>query len=347
MSLTGQNTTRQLIDKVGFAHTLSQLEAVLERIEKQQGTLLKSRREALRITDSTSWKTAICPHDDYTYTGYLYPLVLQQVKTPIVFIIAVAHKAAQFNLENNLIFDDFEEWHGIRKPIKVSPLREELMKELPKDMWQVHRDMQQIEHSVESMLPFLQYYNPEIEIVPILVPFMPFDRMQKISDALANGIEKITQARKLEWGKDCSILITTDAVHYGNENWNGRNCDRFGVDEAAYKKAFAFEHQLIDECFTGKITTERVKGFYGYTVSSADFHKHKWTWCGRYSIPVGLLTTIKLAEKLNVPVPRGVLLDYSTSLEHTPIPVDDLDGMGITAVANLRHWVGYAGLGYL
>lgn len=342
-----QLLTRGLVDKVGFAHKLELMELFLQRIEQNQGELLKGRREAVQITGSTSWKTAICPHDDYTYCGYLYPLILKQVKAPLVFIIAVAHKAAQFNLENKLVFDDFDQWHGIRKPIPVSAMRAELQKELSPDTWHVHREMQQIEHSVESMLPFLQYYNPNVEIVPILVPFMPFDRMQTISEELANGIASIARKHNMEWGKDYSILITTDAVHYGNEGWNGRNCDRFGVDEAGYKKAVQFEHQIIDECFTGKITPERIKGFYGYTVSSADYHTHKWTWCGRYSVPLGLLTTIKLAEKLNMPGPRGILLDYSTSLAHEPISVTDLNGMGITAPANLKHWVGYAGLGYL
>ena len=347
MIRTEQAIIRPLVDKVGFAHTLKQIETVLERIEKQQGNLLKSRREELKLTPDTSWKAAICPHDDYTYVGYLYPLVLQQVKTPIVFIFAVAHKAAMYNLENNLIFDDYTHWHGVRKPIKVSSLREELMATLPKEIYQVHQPMQHVEHSVESMLPFLQYYNPEVQIVPILVPFMPFDRMLKLSDALAEGIKQVTLAHNMEWGKDYSVLITTDAVHYGNEEWNGRNCDRFGVDEAGYKKAFQFEHQLIDECFTGKLSRERIKNFFGYTVSSADYHQYKWTWCGRYAVPVGLLTTLQLAEKLQQPIPKGELLDYSTSLEHEHIPVSDLDGMGITANAKLSHWVGYAGLGYL
>lgn len=192
MTKAAQKLTRGLVDKVGFAHTLSQMEAVLHRIEKYQGDILRERRDSLYINQDTSWKTAICPHDDYTYTGYLYPLVLQQVKTPLVFIIAVAHKAAQFNLENNIVFDDFDQWTGIRKPITVSSMRTELQNELPADIWQVHKEMQQIEHSIESMLPFLQYYNPDVEIVPILVPFMPFDRIQKIADTLAEGIKNAT-----------------------------------------------------------------------------------------------------------------------------------------------------------
>ncbi|MEZ5000386.1 MAG: AmmeMemoRadiSam system protein B [Bacteroidales bacterium] len=34
----------------------------------------------------------------------------------------------------------------------------------------VNDSMHNIEHSLESMVPFLQYYNREVEIVPILVP---------------------------------------------------------------------------------------------------------------------------------------------------------------------------------
>ena len=55
MSLTGQNTTRQLIDKVGFAHTLSQLETVLELIEKN----LKNNSSVLDIGSGSGYLT-IC-----------------------------------------------------------------------------------------------------------------------------------------------------------------------------------------------------------------------------------------------------------------------------------------------
>lgn len=338
---------RPLADKVGFAHTLKQVETFLERVGNQQGDLLDAKRKAHNINPEICWKTAICPHDDYTYVGYLYPLVLQAVKSKVIFIFGVAHKAALHNLRNNLVFDDYAHWHGIRKPIAVSGIREDLVKKIPRTMWEIHRPMQQIEHSIESMLPIIQFYNPDAEIVPILVPFMPYDRMQVLSEELARAIKEIAEERNLEWGKDFSILITTDAVHYGDEGWNGNNCKRFGVDKEGYIEAISYEDSIIDECLTGKINEEHIHAFYNHTVDNANYMERKWTWCGRYSVPVGLLTSIKLAQKMNLPIPEGTLLDYSTSLTHEPIPVSDLDGMGITAPANLRHWVGYAALGYL
>jgi AmmeMemoRadiSam system protein B len=341
------STIRPLVDKVGFPHTLKQTETFLARVEEQQGDLLQAKRESHQISADTSWRVAICPHDDYTYVGSLYPLVLQPVKAKTVFILAVAHKAALHNLKNNLVFDDFATWHGIKKPIPVSQFRESLQKKMPRSLWETHRPMQQVEHSVESMLPLLQYYNEKVEIVPILVPFMPFERMLEVSEALSGAISEIAKENKLVWGKDYSILITTDAVHYGDEGWNGRNCKRYGVDKEGYAEAVDYEDTIIDECLAGTITEDKLHAFYNHTVDSANYTEYKWTWCGRYSVPVGLLTAIKLAKKLNAIVPSGTLLDYSTSLAHEPIPVSDLDGMGITAPATLRHWVGYAALGYL
>ncbi len=345
---TGAPEIRPLIDKIGFPHTLKQVEGFLKKIEEQQSDLLDAKLNTHHINAGTFWKVAICPHDDYSYVGYLYPLVLQSVKSKVVFILAVAHKAASFNLSDDLIFDDFTLWHGIKNPIKVSGLRKTLLDKLPETLWEVHRPMQQVEHSVEAMLPLLQYYNPGVEIVPILVPPMAFDRMKLVADELSDALSEIAIEQKLNWGKDFSLLITTDGVHYGDEGWSiNRICKRFGVDREGYMEAIGFELGLIDDCLAGKIDEEHLRSFYAQTVDSANYQLHKWTWCGRYSVPVGLLTMRALAQKMKIPVPEGVLLDYSTSLTHEPIQVNDLDGMGTTAPATLRHWVGYPALGYL
>lgn len=41
----------------------------------------------------------------------------------------------------------------------------------------------------------------------------------------------------------------------------------------------------------------------------------------------------------------GSLVGYATSIDRHHIPVNDL-GMGTTAPANIRHWVGYTAVGY-
>jgi len=54
----------------------------------------------------------ICPHDDYTYVGTLYPELLQNVKAPNLILIGVAHKAAQLRIEDSLVFDSYTDWKG-------------------------------------------------------------------------------------------------------------------------------------------------------------------------------------------------------------------------------------------
>lgn len=41
----------------------------------------------------------------------------------------------------------------------------------------------------------------------------------------------------LEWGRDFCIVISTDAVHYGDKEWGGKNYAPYGTDSAGYAKA--------------------------------------------------------------------------------------------------------------
>jgi hypothetical protein len=54
--------TRGLADTVGFAHLDWQMDAVMDRIRGlNQEDLVRTQQPA-----GTVWRTAICPHDDYT-----------------------------------------------------------------------------------------------------------------------------------------------------------------------------------------------------------------------------------------------------------------------------------------
>jgi AmmeMemoRadiSam system protein B len=194
---------------------------------------------------------AIAPHDDYTYASFMYPLVLANVKAPTVLIFGVAHKARTFSVENRLVFDSFTHWRGPYGNITVSALREALMGELEANAYVVHDELQSVEHSVEAKLPFLQHYNRDVQLVSILVPAMPHARMGELAPALARAIAKATRARGWEWGRDFAVLISTDAVHYGDEGWGGKNFAQYGADETGYRQAVAHDRQLMKKCFAG------------------------------------------------------------------------------------------------
>jgi MEMO1 family protein len=336
----GENI-RGLADTVGFVHLDWQMDSVVTRINN----LFPEQLEAAAQPEETVWKAAICPHDDYAYASWLYPAVIKNVKAKTVIIFGVAHKAKNFGLENQLVFDSFEYWHGPYGNVKVSPLREEIIKYLPEDMYVVNDSMQQVEHSVEALLPFLQYHNRNVEIVSILVPYMSLSRMDSIATSLSAAIQSVALEDNLSWGNDFALLITTDAVDYGDEDWGGKNYAPYGTDSTGYKQAMEHEHEILDNCFNGELTENKAERFFNYTVQDSDFREYKWTWCGRYSVPMGLKTAAKLQSLQKIHPLNGRVLGYQTTIDHSTLPVTDLE-MGTTAVANMHHWVGFASVGF-
>lgn len=337
---------RGLADPVGFAHTAEQMEQLMGRIEESQGDLIRESIKRSGISPTTNWRVAISPHDDHSYVGFLYPASLRNVRSHTVILFGVAHRAGTLGLENVLVFDSYTHWSGPYGAVKVSPIREEIMSGLPNDMYCVHDEMQTIEHSVEAIVPFLQHDNRDVEIVSILVPAMSFERMEEVATQLAESIGQAVRARGWDWGTDYSIVISTDAVHYGDEDWGGRDFADFGTDEAGYRRAIGFEHEIIADCLTGNLEPERIRAFTGKTVQQENFREYKWTWCGRYSVPCGLLTAFHLQRTLDEEPLTGTAIGYATSIDgRSHIPVDDL-GLGVTAPAHLRHWVGYVGIGF-
>ncbi|MBN1928385.1 MAG: AmmeMemoRadiSam system protein B [Chlorobiaceae bacterium] len=334
-------STRALADTVGFAHRAWQMDSVMARISSlNRDDLARTEQPA-----GTAWRAAICPHDDYTYAGWLYPAVLRNIKAKTVVIFGVSHKAWRHKLENRLVFDSFSAWRGPYGKVTVSPLRDELINRLPTGMVIVHDQMQSEEYSVEALIPFLQYQNRDVEIISILVPSMDFERMQTISRHLAKALFAVMNQKNLRWGEDVAILISSDAVHYGDEEWGGYNFAYYGTGAQANELAEAHDREIISTCFESKLTEKKVARFYAYTTNDDNFKEYRWSWCGNYAISVGLLTALDF-QKLEKSAPlTGVPIAYATSITQPHLKVDDL-GMGETAIATPRHWVGYPAVGF-
>ena len=323
---------RQVVDTVGFAQYDWQMDSILARMS---------------YTDSfeQTWRVAITPHDDYAYVGDLYPRILNGIKAQTVILFGVAHKARDYDLEDKIIFDSFDAWNTPYGKVKVSGIREDLIQSLSDSLFIVHEKMHQVEHSLEAIIPFLQKNIPDVEIVPVLVPYMSYKKMQQIASPFSNALKKVMQEKELHWGKDLAIVISTDAVHYGDKDWGGKNYAPFGTDSVGIKKAKDFELEIIHNCLMGQITPSKIKSFVYYTVQEDNYKEYKWTWCGRYSVPFGLLTAYKLDNVLNGKGLYGIFVGYSTSNDYLALKVDDLN-MGHTAPAHNKHWVGYAAVGY-
>jgi AmmeMemoRadiSam system protein B len=286
----------------------------------------------------------VCPHDDHALTGPVYFPVMEKVKARHLILFGVAHKAWKWNVKDVLIFDDFQTWQGPLGSLKVdTDLREKLKKALPPDAFIVSNPYHAEEHSLEAFLPFLQFYDSQARILPILVPNMSWERMHTLAQRLAEAAARIAKEEGWTWGEDFQVLISNDSTHYGDQGWDGKNYAPFGAGIQGLVLAKDQDRGLIGSFLTGPIDSNKMKGLLYTLVDEKDLQRYKITWCGRFVVPFGLDFSLLLAGKLGQRVPEGRLLSYGTSVELGQLDVKDLDP---TAPSNLRHWVAYTAMGW-
>ncbi len=325
---------RHIEDTIGFAQYSWQLDSIIARMDPLD-----------KVPTAATYKAVICPHDDYGYAGGLYFKTLSGVKAKTIVLIGVAHRAKNFDLQDNIIFGSYDSWQAPSGLIKVSPLRDLLVSKLNDETYIVHDSMMQLEHSLEAITPFLQRQNPEIEILSMLVPYNSLSDMQRFSANIAEELAIIMEEKNLKFGEDLAIVISNDAIHYGSEGWGGGNLAPFGIDSLGTSKAKQKDLDIINTTLKGELTIDKIALFNHITIMDDDYKAYKWTWCGRYATPFGLLLATKLSHLSNGANLEGIFIDWQSSIHHTPIKVDDLN-MGHTAKADSTHWVAYVGMGY-
>ncbi|MCO4821316.1 MAG: AmmeMemoRadiSam system protein B [Flavobacteriaceae bacterium] len=323
---------RHVHDTIGFAQYDWQMDSIYNRLG------IKDSKNNL------SWKAVISPHDDYKYAGRLYYESLKGINANTIILIGVAHRARNFDLQDKIIFGDYTHWQSPYGDLKVSDLNVVIRNNMNETNFIVHDSMQALEHSLEAIVPFLHRKDPDLEIIPILVPYIDYEMITSVSMDLAEAVKKVLESNNLSYGNDIAIVISNDAVHYGDEEWSG-DLAPFGTDDAGTEKARLMDVEIVETCLSDAITPEKIKRFTEYTVQHDDYKEYKWVWCGRYSVPFGL----SFANNLNLLIDdqplQGEFMHYQSSIDHELIKVEDL-GMGTTAIATQRHWVAYASIKY-
>jgi AmmeMemoRadiSam system protein B len=337
---------RGQMDAVGFVTSGAQMDSVLAQCR----ALAAPRRQELStkygwFTD-VAFSAAVCPHDDYYYAGRLYALLLPHIHAKTVIIFGVFHKARVFDCRNKLVFDSFDAWRGPYGPVKPSPLRGEMIARLPAGDIVVDNDMQQVEHSVEAIVPWLQSFNRDVEIVSILVPYMDWDTIDRLSGEVSSALVAIMKEKGWVLGRDVAIIASSDAVHYGDADWGGSTYADFGTGPDGYAKAVDRDRHLAGSTLAGVVHRNALREFLYTCVDRTDVTRYKVTWCGRFSVPFGLDVASRVKESLTAEPLTGTLLDYGTSLGEVSLDLKTIPGLGATAPNNLHHWVGYPAIGY-
>ena len=328
-------TVRPIRDDIGFCWKANEMNTLMKYL---------SAHNKITDIDSDNLIAAISPHDDYLYAGNIYYTLYPHIKTKEVIIFGVTHgtvRKAMNDPRDVLIFDDYDEWAGPYGNVAVSPLRDFIKDKLNKDYQMVNDKAQNIEHSIEALVPFLQYYNRDVKITPIMVTGMPYERMEKISQQLSGIITEYIKKNNLKLGKDIFFLISTDANHYGKDFDNAP----YGEDESAHKQATDRDKKIGNAVFNGEMNMAKVREVAEDFWPELKVNKICPLWCGRYPIPFGLMTTINVVNEISDKKIIGKFLGYSDSWTEGVIPLYHTN-MGLTAPFSLKHWVGYAAAGF-
>ena len=331
--LAGQNA-RPIKDDVGFCWNPAGMKTLVDYLAAQE-------KESFPAEGLVA---AVSPHDDYLYAGRLYFPLFKILRAKEVVIFGVTHGTVRKEIKDPqsiLILDEYASWPGVLKPIGVSPLREFIKDRLEKSVFLVSNRAHELEHSIEALLPFLQYFNPEVKITPIMVAPMPYEKMDEISGKLAAVISAYMKERGLKAGKDVFFLISSDGNHYGKDF----NNSPFGEGEKARETALALDRRLIESYLTGALDASKIQGLTKELWGPTYLDYRNTYWCGKYSIPFGLLAASKIVRAVEGKNLIGRLFRYSDTYGEGVLPLKKT-GMGTTAPFSLRHWVSFFAVGY-
>jgi len=144
----------------------------------------------------------VSPHAGYVYSGPVAGAVISRIKFKDTFIILGPNHS------------------GMGKPLSImtqgrwkTPLGEvEIDSELAKQILVTSRHLQedaaahQYEHSIEVQIPFLQYFKPDIRIVPITLAFASGAACKEIGKEIAQAVKKLK--------REVVIIASSDMTHY-------------------------------------------------------------------------------------------------------------------------------------
>jgi AmmeMemoRadiSam system protein B len=282
----------------------------------------------------------LCPHDEFDFAGRVYRRVIPLVTARTVIVIGVLHRYYKFDERDRWVFDTYRTWSATDGPVPVSSLREALLRRLPRGDWTQDSVAHDAEHSLEPLVVWLRHARPDLEIVPILVPGNHYERLRTLADDLGAALLDELRSRGWKMGKDVAIAISADAIHYGPD-FKQATFGAGGPD--AYAQAVAKDHALLAGPLSGEITSDKIHALYQTFVDPDHPDDYRWTWCGRFSVPLGLMVLERIGRGNGGAFAHPVA--YGTSVGWPELGVRDV---GITpgAPCNLYHFVGYPGVAF-
>ncbi|MDA8168245.1 MAG: AmmeMemoRadiSam system protein B [Nitrospiraceae bacterium] len=180
---------------------------------------------------------AVCPHAGYMYSGAVAGAVYSAIEVPqTVVLLGPNHSGfgPQFSIMSE---GEWELPNGL-VPIN-SALAELIIKEAPGFIR--NSTAQVLEHSLEVQVPFITYFRPDADIVPIVMLQAGLDELKEAGLGLARAIRA--------YGKDVLIVASSDMSHYVPDE-EARRKDRMAIEKILALDAGGLFSTVIRERIT-------------------------------------------------------------------------------------------------
>ena len=148
---------------------------------------------------------AISPHAGYIYSGGVMGSVFSRIEVPdTVVILAPNHTGS------GAPYSIWPEGRWIT-PLGETPTDEELVNEILNscELIEKNESAHTNEHSAEVILPFLQYGNPQVKIVVIVVGSNDFEDLSKIGKSIGDVLKTIRPG--------ALVVASSDMTHYESQ----------------------------------------------------------------------------------------------------------------------------------
>ncbi|MFC2050061.1 AmmeMemoRadiSam system protein B [Chloroflexota bacterium] len=144
----------------------------------------------------------VSPHAGYIYSGIVAAAVISRVKFKDTFVILAPNHTGRgkaFSIMSKGMWET---------PLGEVEIDSELGKRILASSSYLEEDQaaHQFEHSLEVQVPFLQYFKPDVRIVPIIISHASGAIYKKIGRELAGAIK--------ESKKGIILLASSDMTHY-------------------------------------------------------------------------------------------------------------------------------------
>jgi hypothetical protein len=148
---------------------------------------------------------ALAPHAGYIYSGSVAAYTIASIETPETFIILGPNHTG---MGCSCAVWSSGKW---QTPLGNADIDKELAVKIIKNSELAHKDEEahRFEHSIEVLVPFIQYFHKGSKIVPICIGSNDLLELKSIGESCALGITKLR--------RKCVILVSSDMSHYESE----------------------------------------------------------------------------------------------------------------------------------